>query len=96
MFGSKTCKELRNQVVHVFVGKTFQAEGRTNAMVLRQKGYKQVSIKRDWRRQSRLCKEQINIQRSRGETSHPCLVGNNKALAFALSKTPQGAGGCSK
>lgn len=46
-FGSKTCKGLSNPVVHMFVGKTFQAEGRTNAMVLRQERNKQVIIKGD-------------------------------------------------
>lgn len=35
-FKNKTLKAMRNQTVHLFVVRTFQGEGRTSAMLLRQ------------------------------------------------------------
>lgn len=34
-FKTKTLKAMRNQTVHLFVVRTFQAEGRTSDMLLR-------------------------------------------------------------
>lgn len=51
-FKTKTLKTMRNQTVHLFVVRTFQAEGRTSDMLLRQEWDKE-KLTRRWLKKAR-------------------------------------------